>query len=194
MKKWIAIVLTLTLLTGLLAACGQEEAPAPQGTAAPSENKQPAEAPQVKGETFDVGNYTVLAPEGWKAFPVQDIWSDDVNAMDPDQVNIVKGGETDLDMLSKPMIQIVHYEPDYTLMSAKDYYENAEDVAPITAGSLTWEGFSSTDIMGNPMVILTAKAPDGHQYQASLFYQTDAGSYQLTDADLLAILASVAAK
>lgn len=192
MKKWIAILLTLTLLTGLLAACGQEEAPAPQGTAAPTENDQPA--PQVKGETFDVGNYTVLVPEGWKAFPVKDFWSDDENAVDVDQVNIVKGGETDLDVLSKPMIQIVHYEPDYILLSARDYYENTEDVAPISVGALTWEGFSAEDLYGAPMVILTAKAPDGHQYQASLFYQTDAGSYQLTDAGLLAILASVAAK
>lgn len=192
MKKWIAILLALTMLAGLLAACGQEETPAPQNNA--TEGNHAAEAPQVNGETFDVGNYTVLVPEGWKAFPVQDFWSDDANAVDADQINIVKGGETDLDVLTKPLVQIAHYAPDFTLLSAKDYYENAEDVAPITAGGITWEGFSAEDLMGSPVVILTATAPDGHQYQASVFYQTDAGAFQLTDNDFLAILSSVTAK
>lgn len=190
MKKLLAILLSLVLCAGLLAACSKEQAPAtPDTTDAPGGSA----APTVTGETYDVGNFTVLVPEGWMASPILDMWSDSGD-MDPDQINLVKGGTSDFDVYTKPSVQVVHYDPGSMLTPSKDFYEGAEDVEPITTGSLTWEGFRTTDLLGNAMTILWTTAGDGHQYQINAFYQTEQGSYALTDADVQAIFASISAK
>lgn len=183
MKKLIALLLVL-VMTLSFAACGSDE-----GTPDAGNDGAPA---AITGETYNAGKVSALVPTGWKAFPVMDIWSDDANATDPDQVNIVKGGETDFDILTKPYIQIVHYEPESMMVPSKDLYDGAQDVAPITAGSLTWEGFSAKDFMDNSLIILWTTNAAGHQFQLNIFNETDAGKFELTDVDVLAILESVA--
>ena len=181
MKKWIALFMLLPLML-CLAACGGEE-PA----------KEPADdtPTQIVGETYDAGNVSAFIPTGWKAFPVSDIWSEDANAMDPDQMNIVKGGETDFDILSKPYIQIIHYEPESMLTPTKEIYENVVDLEPVVSGALTWEGFSCDDFLGNPLTILWTTNADGHQFQLNVFCKTAEGEFSLTDADVLSILSSI---
>lgn len=183
MKKLIALLLVLVMpLT--FAACGSDEE-------TPNSGNDDAPA-AITGETYNAGKVSALVPTGWKAFPVMDMWSDDPNANDPDQMNIVKGGETDFDILTKPYIQIVHYEPESMMVPSKDFYDGAQDVAPITAGSLTWEGFSAKDFLDNSLIILWTTNAAGHQFQLNIFNETDAGKFELTDADVLAILESVA--
>lgn len=184
MKKLIALLLALTMLL-CFAACGNKGGKEGASTDSPAE---------ITGETVDAGNFTALVPSGWKSFPVVDMWSDD-GANDPDQLNIVKGGETDFDLLTKPYIQIVHYGPESEMMApAKDFYSNAADVESFTTGSLTWQGFSAEGMLGTAMTILWTGESAGHQYQVTVFGETDAGKIALSDADLQAILASLTGK
>ena len=179
MKKLIALLLALTMVL-CLAACGGEKG----GSA----GKTPD---QITGETYDAGNVSALVPDGWKAFPVTDMWSDDPNATDPDQLNIVKDGKTEFDMLSKPYIQIVHYEPGSMMVPSKTYYDSAADVEPITTGNLTWEGFSAVGMLDSSFIIMWTTNADGHQFQINIYDKTSEGTITLNDADVQAILASI---
>ncbi len=179
MKKWIALLLTL-VMTLSFAACG-----------AGNNNPNDPAGKDVVGETYDAGNLTVFVPENWKQFAVMDIWSEDADAVDPDKLNLVKNGQSEWDLLTKPSIQVLHYAPGSMLTPSKDFYEGAVDIAPITAGDLTWEGFSAEDFLGNPMTILWTTNADGHQFQLNIYSETSEDKFELTDADVLAILKSV---
>ena len=58
MKKALLLLLALALCASVLAGCGG--------------GKTPATPEEVKGETYDAGEFTVLVPDGWKEFPVSD--------------------------------------------------------------------------------------------------------------------------
>ena len=176
MKKLIAMMLVLTMVF-VFVACGEEAAPAANG------------GDEITGEVYDAGNVQVLVPGGWKAFGVSDIFGED-GAMDPDAVQICKGGETELDLWSKPYIQINYYGADTDMMQpSKDFYDNAEDIDPMTIGSHTWNGFTC-ESLGAKIAILWAEDGD-HQYQASVYLEAGDETISLTDADVQAILESV---
>jgi len=181
MKRLLAFFLVSVMTMGLF-ACGEN---------ADGNGDEPTTEAKITGEVYNAGNVSALVPNGWKAFPAADIWSDDLNATDPDQINIVKGGETEFDMLTKPYLQIVHYEPGSMLTPTKDFYEAAEDLTPFTTGELTWEGFRATSMLGSSVILLWTTNAAGHQFQINVFDKTDAVTIDLTDADLLAILESV---
>jgi len=200
MKKLIALLLALSMLV-CLTACGGGDKKSEGGKSSdPSKEvtgetddtgKSSDPSKEVTGETYDAGNVSALVPEGWKAFPATDMWSDEENATDPDQLNIVKGGETEFDMLTKPYIQIVHYEPGSMMVPSKDYYDSAADVDPVTTGELTWEGFSAVGMLEASFIIMWTTNADGHQFQINIYDKTDEGTITLNDADVLAILASI---
>lgn len=177
MKKLFALLLALTMLL-CLAACGGGE-------------KTPADPSQVTGETYNAGKVSVLVPNGWKAFPVTDMWSEDPNATDPHKVNIIKGGDSELDMLSCPYIMVIHYEPGSFIVPTSDFYDNVTNLDPITTGSLTWEGFSA-DSFGTQIINMWATNAAGHHFQLNIFPKASKGEIALTDADVQALLASIA--
>ena len=183
MKKIAALLLALAMVLCLV-ACGEK---APEAPATPDE---------VKGETHDTGAFTVLIPEGWLAVPVSDMWTDDPDDTDPSALQIIKGGESEWDLFTKPYIQINHYGPDTEMMEPwKDLYDGAEDLADFTTGSLTWKGFSAKDLLGNDMIVLwTAGDAAGNQYTLNIVPKTDAGEISLQDADVLALLGSLSGK
>ena len=75
MKKFLAILLVLTMALCLF-ACGGEETGTPDNNdkenVGGEENNDGGNA-EVKGETYSTGSFSALVPEGWKAFPVSDI-------------------------------------------------------------------------------------------------------------------------
>lgn len=188
MKKMLMFTLILAMCSYALAGCSDEKAP--PATTNPEQSVSNAETPAVPGEIFDAGNVQALVPEGWKAFPQADVFSDEEGATDPDVINICKGGETDLDLLSKPFVRIDYYGPDTEMGGGlKDWYSDTVDLAPIQCGPYTWEGFTTTDY--GLMAVLVAE--DGkRQYQASVYLEVDGQSISLEDKDVQAILASVA--
>lgn len=185
MKKVVALLLALVMMLCLVACGGDEKKP-----------EAPASPAEVKGETYDTGAFTALIPEGWLAVPVSDMWSDDANAKDPSALQIIKGGESEWDLFTKPYIQINHYGPEEEMMEPwKDMYDGATDIAEFTTGALTWKGFTAKDLLENEMMILwTAGDAAGNQYTLTAYAKTDAGSFTVQDADVQALLGSLAGK
>lgn len=184
--RMISLILALLLCSVALFACQSETPDVPQ-----PEDGGNTEAP-AESETFDAGNFSAAVPQGWKAFASQDLFSEEENAVNPNQLSICKGGETEFDLFSKPYIQFDYYGPDREMMRpSKDLYQESADLEPITAGDYTWEGFTAVS-GGNKLAILFTEVGEGeHQYQATLWYEVNGTAFALTDADVLEILASV---
>jgi len=194
MKKIFALILALVMCASVLAGCGSK--PSDNTTTTPDSGTQQDTqgSTDVSGEMYDAGNVQALVPDGWKAFASLDVFSDEPDATDPNVVSICKGGETDLDLFSKPYIRFDFYGPDKEMMmdmdSYKEFYENVKDIDPITTGDHTWTGFEATS-SDVPLTILWAEEGE-YQYQASIFTEASSGSISLSDSDVQAILASVA--
>lgn len=148
----------------------------------------PADTAEVAGEMFNAGNFSALVPEGWKAFPVEDLFADEEGAISPNSLSICKGGETDWDLFSKPYLDIDYYGESSELWPpTKDWYDDAKDIESFTAGNFTWEGFTATSYE-QPMIILWGINGDD-EYQVTIWLNE--GTISHTDADVLAILASL---
>ena len=76
-QKSFLLILALAMLLALT-ACGG-------GT--------PEDPSEVKGETFDAGNISALAPKGWKAFPVSDLFDEYEGDNNPNSMQICKDGD-----------------------------------------------------------------------------------------------------
>lgn len=215
MKKMICWLLAVLLVAGLFSGCKKTEEPeslqdslqtktetdtpeqpqtpeapsAAEDPSAPTEPSEPAE-PSAAGELYDAGNVTVLIPEGWKAFPDLDVFAEEEGAMDPDILNVSKGGQTDLDLLTKPYVRINYFGPDILMMKPdSSWYDNVSDIEPFTTGEHQWFGFSC-ESLGTPLTILWCEEGDV-QYQATLTLGSGAEAISHEDADVQAILASV---
>ncbi len=185
MKKLFALLLALVMVVGLFAACGKDEGKKSSAGADGNDGGS-----KVKGEMFDAGNVQALAPKGWKAFPVTDPFAEVEGATDPNSLTIVKDAKTDLDLFANPYVRIDYYGIDEEMMGGlKEFYDNTEDLEPITVGGHTWEGFTTTDY--GLMAVLTCVEGE-LEYQASIYLEATTGSISLEDADVLAILESVA--
>jgi len=202
----LALVLCVSLLTGcseLLAllptgttpaqttAAGEETTTAAAEETTTAQETTTAAAPQPAMEYYDTGSFKVPVPAGWKAFPQTDVFSD-ANSMDPNVINVVKGGQSDLDMLTKPMIRFDYYGPDRIMMglpTLKDFYSDSTDAEPLQCGPYTWKGFTTEEY--SKMAIMAAEDGD-YQYQASIYLEVEGQTISLEDADVQAILAGVA--
>ncbi|MBR4158206.1 MAG: hypothetical protein IKR07_04765 [Oscillospiraceae bacterium] len=198
MKKWIGILLVLCMLAGLAACGGKTEAPAATGSPAQASNSKPeteskpgAPAASTKGEVYDTGNFKVLVPDGWKAFPQHDVFNDDPDAMNPNIIQICKGATSDFDLFTKPLITINYAGKSTTMMApSKTFYDNVEDMDDVTTGDHTWSAYSC-ESMGQKLYMLF-EDQGVIQFQAAVGYETDGGSISLSDADVQAILSSIA--
>lgn len=185
MKKLLAILLALAMMFSLV-ACGEKEEN--QDNNGNEGNDTPVvETPA--GETFNVGAFSVYVPGGWKAFPVADVFAEEPDAVDPEVIEICKGGEAQTDIYSKPYVRLSYYDPDTIMGRDKSFYEDVKDLDPVVAGNFTWEAFSCTSF-GYPMTILWMADGD-HEYQAIVYTDQADGTISVNDADVLEILASV---
>jgi len=197
MKKTIAwILLACLLLTG----CGKTE-PSLQETLGQPEDirteepveapvEEPAEEPVGEMELYNAGNVTVPVPAGWKAFPDLDVFAEEEGAMDPDILNVSKGGTSDLDLLTKPYVRVNYFGPDITMMKPdSSWYDNPADIESFTAGDHVWYGFTC-ESLGAPLTILWCEEGDV-QYQVTISRCSGADAISHTDADVQAILAGI---
>ena len=192
MKKLLCILLALCLLASLAACGGKDNAsPTPDmSTAAPVQTAAPGGA--ATGEFYDTGNFKVLVPDGWKAFPQHDVFNDDPNAMNPNIIQIGKGAASDMDLYSKPAITINYAGKGTTMMApSMDFYDDVEDMPDVTTGSHKWSVFRCVS-MGQKLYMLF-EDQGKLQFRAAVTYETDGGSVSLDDTDVRAILDSVAA-
>ncbi len=181
MKRLLLLTLTLIFCLTLFAGCGGGKE---------SENPGSGGEAMDKGTVFDAGEVCVSVPDGWKAFNVYDMFAEDPNTIKPTDVRVIKGGESDADILTNPYVEIVYYGPSKDLVPpTKDFYDEATDIEPFTAGGYTWEGFTALSF-DTPLALLWTSDGD-IQYQANIWLEASDGKIELDDADLIAILASV---
>ncbi|MBR5284189.1 MAG: hypothetical protein IKU27_03990 [Clostridia bacterium] len=186
MKRFLALLLSLMFCLSLLAACGDKETPQTSETPDPPA----AAAPEVPGTIYDTGTFCALVPEGWAAFPISDVFSE-TNAEDPTCFNIIKGGESDLDLFSKPYVRLDYYGPDTMMMKpSSEYYENVEEIDAMQLGSHCWNGFIGEDAYGKSAILWLEEGD--LQYQAIIWLEIENEKISVDDEDVRAILASVA--
>lgn len=177
MKKLLVFTVAIMLVMAVFAGCS--------GGAGTSGD--PAD---IKGEIFEGGEVSALVPEGWIGFHGADYWEEYEEGYDPTVIQIVKDGETEFDMFTHPYLQISYFPADYELYDSRDVYENVEDVEPVTIGDYTWEGFSGTSL-DTPITLLSTVSGD-NQFQVIMCTKMSEGEISLDDADVQAILASIA--
>jgi len=206
MKKTFVIGLVLLLSISMLAGCGDggggNSSGGSGGTGGSSANTtQPSPTPAstgsagVKGETHSAENISALVPEGWKAFPFYSGGDES-----PNTFSIHKGALTTMDQWYTPGVQIQIF-PDGSGFGSniqKDMYEDVMDLAPLTLGDYTWEGFSglSKDNSGEytrPFALLWTDAGND-KIQVTVWLEMEEITITLLDADVQAILASIKPK
>jgi len=196
MKKILSLILAVFMIT-TLAGCSEGETPVKttekneteKTTEAAKTTASEADIPDVDGEIYATEQFRALVPEGWAAFPITDVFTDD-NAIDPTCFNIIKGGTSDFDLFSKPYVRLDYYGPDTEMMKpGTEWYKNVEEIEAIQLGSHIWTGFTGEDDYGKVAILW---AEEGKiQYQASLWLEVEGKTISLDDDDVRAILASV---
>ena len=182
MKRLVLLVLTLILALSVLVACGGSE-----DTKGTEENGEENGNGEMQVVEFDAGNVKVSVPEGWKAFPVKDIFAEPV-AYDPDKVTVIKGGESDADVFTKPYVDVIYYsdvEMMFSLEEMKEIYTDTEDLESFTTGNITWGGFINKAT--NAIILIS----DDQKFQVNIFAETYNGNISLEDADVKLILESI---
>lgn len=180
MKKTISLMLALLMILSM-AACGGGGG-----------GKTSDEPETVKGEIYNAGILSALVPNGWKAFGVVDQWAEKEGAMKPDYFQIGKGAKEDYDLYSKPSVAIQYYDEGTDMMVPdKSFYEEAKDVADIELGGRTWSGFTGKS-MNAPLMILWTGEAGGDQFQVVIWLDMGDGTISVDDADVQAIIASIA--
>lgn len=175
-KKGFALLLAALLCLTVFTACGKDKAP---------------ETPdKVKGETYETERISALVPDGWKAFPAADVFDEYDGDYDPTTLNIIKGGESEFDMFTKPYMQIKYY-PDNTMYDTRDWYDNVVDLEPMQLGGYTWNAFTGSSL-DYPIAVLWTEGDV--QLQITVMLEVEDGKVSLDDMDVQAIIASVRVK
>ncbi len=182
MKKILIGVITVVIVLGLCACGGGGGNDGGGGGGA------------VKGEVYDAGNVSVLVPDGWMAVPTSDIFDEYDGDYDPYRVSIYKGADSEWDAFTCPGVNIVSYKPTTTVgfESTKAFYDDVQDLEPMTFGNYTYEGFSAVSMDVPITTLLTTGNDDGAQVQVTLWTEMDEGTISLDDPDVQAILESIA--
>ncbi|MBE6924743.1 MAG: hypothetical protein E7466_05865 [Ruminococcaceae bacterium] len=186
MKALIAFVLCFAMLFAF-AACGSSDEQskddaAKEGT---EEKNEGGNSGKVEADPYDynVGEFTVQIPSGWKEIPVTAI---DGSGTDTNSIDICKGTS----LFTDPYIRVDYYGPSITMMKlSPSLYENVEELETMEMGGYTWNGFKCTagDI---PLINLQTEAGE-HEFQIAIWCETDNGSISLEDADVKAIIESL---
>lgn len=186
MKKITALFLALLMCVAAFAACG--------GSGDNNNNSADTEssAAEVKDTTYDVGDFTVAVPDGWKAIAVTDAFGADLTASKTDTIRICKGATSDFDIMTKPYAEIVVWTKKQGTMPPKTAYKTTEDLEAFSTGEHNWTGYSAETAMGKKLVILWEDTGD-IQYQVNIWTETDSDKISLEDDDVKKILSSITA-
>lgn len=139
----------------------------------------------LEEKTYDVGQFSVFIPAGWKEITFESF--DDPASFRTDCVCVCKGGRS---LHSDPYVQVNYYGPSITMMSVyKGVYKDVRDVEEFTAGNFTWKVFFASSF-GKPFILLQTNAGT-NEFQITIWNEQDNGSITLEDDDVQAIINSL---
>ena len=180
-------------------AAPAESSAAPAESAAESvtEDSTPQTDPSAgnSNTTFNVGDFSVFVPEGWQAIPVPD--HTDSSKTASNDILMAKGAEYkeasgSWDYENGPYFYVTLLNKDdfAKASTGRDYYVeqfgSVKDMDDMTAGSLTWHGFSVNPIGADVYIIWAEKGEGGFYSSVSTAY-----GLSLQDEDVQAILSSL---
>ncbi len=146
----------------------------------------------ITGERISAGNVSALCPDGWKSYPVWDLWAEKENTPDKDKLKFNKGAVSEDDQHFTPSIEIRYYGVDATFFRPdKDRFEDPEDLAPMKIGERTWEGIAGLS-WGNKQALIWTEDGDD-EFLIAILLEYDGKKITLQDADVQAIIASITA-
>lgn len=152
---------------------------AQEGVAEADDTKAGAD---VKGETYDLAQFTVLVPEGWVA---QDFF-------DKTQVKMYKAKDISEAYAGVPSIDFEYREKgEYNLMTS--VFDSYEDVPPVQLGAYTWEGVKAKDSSGRELFALHTTIGEGYM-ATSVWTKVNNTTISLDDPDVQAVFSSLTIK
>ena len=193
-RKYVGILILLLILVVTVSSCGNQTNAPSGGPPDPGPEETPAPV-EVEKITFTTGELTVVVPKDWTVAGANETMDGYVQEdAKLDTIYLVKNMETEMDVFSKPGIQINYYDENVVMVGAcKDFYENTADLDPIELENYTWEGYTG-ESMGYPLAILFANKENGgeDQFQVAVWMEMSSGDkITLQDEDVLEILASI---
>ena len=144
-------------------------------------------------EVLNALEFIVTLPEGWMAIPVMEPFGDNPNTPKGDCVKLCKGAESQLDMFTKPLIEITFYGKKQGVMPPKFVYGNVVDLVPLATGDHTWTGFTARALMNKELILLWEDTGE-YQYQVVLWPKGEEEAIGLQDNDVVMILESISPK
>jgi len=177
-------MVTLILCTGLFTGCEESSSAA-------------VDPSVITGELYDTGEFQVFVSEGWRIFPVTDPFADG-RPVKTDCIQLNKGGESDWHVFEKPYLQLDYFSPDEPIeQSSPDpaLWRDIEEYPPMQFGDLIWNGYAADNYHGRARIgrfAILWTEQDGHHYQALICFKSGGESIRLEDADVQAVLASLA--
>lgn len=184
MKSLLALLLCLAMLFAFV-GCGSSEDKAAGNddkTAAGQQSADPENKPQAK--TFDVGEFSVKVPSGWKESVV--LATDGSGDTDTNSIDIIKGSS----VFSDAYIRVDYYGPSVTMMElSSTYYDDVEELEDMEIGGYKWHGFKCT-AGSKPLINLQTEAGD-HEFQLAIWCEGSDGTISLDDADVKMIIESL---
>ncbi len=187
MKRFAALALTVVMGLSLV-ACGKDDDKKDSGSNGGNETATEAQA-EVKTTVVDTGEIKAVVPEGWTGLQVHDMFSDDPEAKDPEQLQIIKGGTTAEDAWKCNFIQVYYSAPGKELASAKDFYEDAKDIEPFEKGGYSWTGYTCSS-MGYEYTIIEGKKGE-ESLQLSILTKNGEQTISFDDTDVQFIIENI---
>lgn len=176
MKKLLVLILTFIVMVSPLVSCvGGDKA---------------SDSAGIKGKTFDGGNISVFVPDNWKAFHGADIFDDYKDlGYDPNTIRIIKDGKDEMDIFTRPYMQISYYDSDIIMLEPSEgWYTDTKELESFKLDNYTWHGFTGKS---DDYTILALWTNDTDQIEILAWIDQEKGSINLDDEDFQAILSSI---
>jgi len=136
-------------------------------------------------DLFDSGCFSVIVPEGWKAF----CGIDSECRTTQQKVHIFKDAKLETDIFTHVGITVCFFGKEDYYLSPKFFYDNIVDMEPFKLGTYTWNGYTCTSL-DYPYTMLEARV-DGCVFQVMILMRN--GEYEIAfeDDDVQTVLKSL---
>lgn len=134
---------------------------------------------------FESKKFRVTVPDGWMAFS----GTDSGGKVTPKKIHVYKGISLETDIFTHAGITVCFFDKEDYYLSPKHFYDNIQDIEPLTIGAHTWNGYTCTSL-GYPYTMLDTEH-DGCIFQVMILMKNREHEISLWDPDVRAIIESI---